>query len=153
MTTYWKGTYLYPTIEMNWYNYKEIAGYVYSVDDIIRLQNIHKNETLNLKTLITYTERTDFYKENSFLISLKSEINEGKNVEYYSSIFFKRTSSVGKDVIRFRLPFYYSDRGSNEFEKAYYEIPKIVFDNLFKIRVGKIIKNMPGFSRIVEKQQ
>jgi hypothetical protein len=125
----WSGGYEYPTLELDWYTFKEYVGYIYSEDEYQKLSNIES--LVELKTLhkVSLGSKYDNFNEIKFLDLIQTELTtelSGYPVEYTFPIMKSK-----EGFIRFYIPERFSTYSNYDFENKYFETDLENFSKLF----------------------
>ncbi len=115
----WSGTYEYPSIQQDWYKFKETFGYIYTKEEYQKLNNINTLIELKTKFKVNIGSKYEKYDETNFLDLIQTELSLEKGKYPLEYTFPIMKSNEG--AIRFYLPEIFTTKNKYDFEKKYFE--------------------------------
>jgi hypothetical protein len=115
----WSGRYEYPSIQQDWYTFKQTIGYIYTKEEYQKLLNIESLIELKTQYMVSIGSKYDKYDETKFLDLIQTELAQEKS-KYSSKYTFPIIKSK-EGAIRFYLPESFSTYSKYDFEKKYFE--------------------------------
>ena len=122
----WSGRYEYPSIQQDWYEFKETIGYIYTKDEYQKLLNIETLVELKTRYEVSIGSKYEKYDEIKFLDLIQTELSQEKS----SSEFTFPVKKSKEGAIRFYLPENFSYFEKYNFEKKYFESDYNNFDKI-----------------------
>ena len=124
MVEKYNGRYKYPSIQEDWYSWKETQGYVFNEIEYGKILDFEGEISLKTKYMVKYGTQYEDFDEKTFLDLIQTEMNNEKS-KYSPKYTFPilKTTSDGSVVIRFYVPNYWSSTRSSsyDFDKEYFE--------------------------------
>jgi hypothetical protein len=111
----WSGRYEYPSIQEDWYTFKETIGYIYSKEEFQKLLKLESLVELKTQYKVSMGSKYEKYDEIKFLDLIQTKLSEEKKKYAIEYTFPVMKSKEG--AIRFYLP----DFSIYDFEKKYFE--------------------------------
>ena len=124
----WSGRYEYPSIQQDWYTFKQTIGYIYTKAEYQKLLNIESLVELKTQYMVSIGSKYEKYDEIKFLDLIQTELVQEKSK--YSSKYTFPIMKSKEGAIRFYLPESFSTYSKYDFEKNYFETD---FDSFTKI--------------------
>ena len=115
----WSGRYEYPSIKKDWYEFKQIIGYIYTKDIYQKLLNIESLMELKTKYMVSMGSKYEKFDEAVFLDLIQTELSKEKSK--YSSEYTFPIMKSKEGSIRFYLPESFSTYSKYDFNKKYFE--------------------------------
>jgi hypothetical protein len=115
----WSGRYEYPSLELDWYSFKEVLGFVFSQEEYQKFSKLEGQIELKTKYRVNLGSKYEEYDEIKFLDLLQSELSQEKtkySIEYKFPILLTKENAV-----RFYIPDSFSSYSNYDFEKKYFE--------------------------------
>lgn len=125
----YNGRYQYPSIQEDWYSWKETQGYIFNKIEYDKILDFEGEISLKTKYMISHGSKYDDFNEKTFLDLIQTEM--GKEKSKYSPDYtfpILRTTSEGIEVIRFYVPDYFFL--DYDFNKEYFETTPSEFDKI-----------------------
>ncbi|MCD6365901.1 MAG: hypothetical protein J7L46_00015 [Bacteroidales bacterium] len=124
----WDGQYEYPSIQEDWYTFKQTIGYIYTKEEYQKLLNIESLVELKTQYMVSIGSKYEKYDETKFLDLIQTELSQKASKYSYEYTFPVMKSKEG--AIRFYLPDSFSTYSKYDFDKKYFETD---FENFTKI--------------------
>jgi hypothetical protein len=115
----WSGRYEYPSIQEDWYTFKQTIGYIYTKEEYQKLMNLDTLVELKTKYMVNMGSKYEKYDETKFLDLIQTELSQEKSK--YSSEYTFPIMKSKEGAIRFYLPDSFSSYSKYDFEKKYFE--------------------------------
>ena len=124
----WSGAYQYPSIQEDWYEFKETIAYVYTKEEYQKLFDIESPVELKTKCKVSMGSKYEKYDETIFLDLIQTELSKVKSAYSPEYTFPVRKSKEG--AVRFYIPESFSTYSNYDFEKKYFESDFETFVNI-----------------------
>ena len=115
----WSGRYEYPSIQQDWYTFKQTIGYIYTKEEYQKLFNIESLVELKTQYMVSMGSKYEKYDEIKFLDLIQTELSAEKSK--YSSEYTFPIMKSKEGAIRFYLPDSFSTYSKYDFDKKYFE--------------------------------
>lgn len=123
----WSGAYQYPSIQEDWYEFKETIGYIYTKEEYQKLLNIESPLELKTKYKVSMGSKYEKYDETIFLDLIQTELSKIKSA--YSPEYTFPVMKSKEGAVRFYIPESFSTYSNYDFEKKYFECDFETFVN------------------------
>ncbi len=115
----WSGRYEYPSIQEDWYTFKQTIGYIYTKEEYQKLLNIESLVELKTQYMVKMGTKYEKYDETKFLDLIQTELSKEKSK--YSPEYTFPVLKSKEEAIRFYLPDSFSIYSKYDFDKKYFE--------------------------------
>ena len=115
----WGGRYEYPSIQEDWYTFKQTIGYIYIKEEYQKLIKIDSLVELKTQYMVSMGSKYEKYDERKFLDLIQTELSQKKSK--YSAEYTFPIMKSKEGAIRFYLPESFSTYSKYNFEKKYFE--------------------------------
>ena len=124
------GRYEYPSIQQDWYSWKEVQGFVFTENEYKKLLELDGEVKLETQYRVDIGSTYDKYNETTFLDLIQTKLNT--ELSYSSTYTFPilKTTSDNTEVIRFYVPESFSSYSMYNFDKEYFEVSPQEFDKI-----------------------
>jgi hypothetical protein len=119
MVDKWNGRYEYPSIQQDWYEYKETIGYIYTEKEYQKLFNLVSLVELKTQYIVKLGSKYENFDETKFLDLIQTELSQEKSKYSDEYIFPVMKSKEG--AIRFYVPDIFITYSNYDFENKYFE--------------------------------